>query len=111
MSTQAEIRTIRTKIFLRFNRISYADLAKRIDELTRAEGLFEASSTNRHQVYQVVIGRMKTPRIRKYLAHLLDESPETLWPETTATKKKSKRGDRNASVESPSIPNPRADQQ
>jgi hypothetical protein len=83
-----QVKILRAKIFLKFNHISYTDLAKRIDELTRAEGLFEASSTTRQAVYQVVMGRMKTPRIRKYLAQLLDELPETLWPETVARKKK-----------------------
>ena len=104
-----QVKLLRAKIFLRFNRISYTDLAQRIDELTRAEGLFGASTTTRQAVYHVVVGRMKTPRIRKYLAQLLDEPVESLWPETTFTRKKSKRGDRIPSAESPSILNPEVD--
>jgi len=96
-----QVEILRTKIFLKFNRISYTDLAERIDQLARAEG--EASSTARQEVYAVVVGRTKTPRIRKYLAQLLDASPEKLWPETSS-RKRSKRGDRIPSPESSSIP-------
>jgi len=86
------------KIFLRFNRISYTGLAREIEQMS-------GIPTNRQQVYEIVIGKMKMPRIRTAIADLLGESVENIWPKETSGRKRSKPKDGNSSTESSSILN------
>jgi len=89
------IETLKTKLFLKYRRFSYEDLARRIYEQTSVK-------TTRFQIYGVFKGRMTSSRIRTALAALVGEPPETFWAEKSARKRKSKRGDRIPSTESPS---------
>lgn len=96
--------SLKLKLFIKFKKFSYQDLARRIQKNT-------GERTTRFQLFHVFSGRMVSPRIRKALAELVNEPVENFWPKDRRSKKRSKRKDGTASGESQSIVNSEPDQQ